>query len=82
LSASDFVYISRDHSIAIPDLANDASQIKTIFRVGHLLKKIFGKTKTYECDRFQIAKLETPRYAEAKEKIVTMRNYVIRRLSI
>jgi hypothetical protein len=82
LSASDFVDISRDYSIAIPDLGNDALEIKARLHVGHLLGKIFGDHNIYECDGFQVEKIETPRYGGAAEKTIIVKNYIVRRLLV
>ena len=72
LTASEFAFI--------PNLAEKATEMQTKLWVNHLLGKIFGEHNTYECVGFRIDKIETPRYAETKGKVVAMRNYVIERV--
>ena len=69
LTASEFAFISNDHAIPIPNLAEKATEIQTKLCVGHLLGKIFGEHNTYECVGFRIDKIETPRYAETKGRL-------------
>jgi hypothetical protein len=79
LSATDLLYISQDHSISIPGLAEDAHEVKSKIHIGHMLSKIFGEYNIYEGDGFVIRKTEKPRYETSSGKDITIKNYEIKR---
>ncbi len=80
LSASDLVDISHEHSIVIPGLAADASEMKAKLHVGGILGKIFNQEETCECDGFLVRKIETSKYNEASRRTIILKNYTIERM--
>jgi hypothetical protein len=82
LSATDLVAISRERSIYIPGLPNDADDDSAKLLLGRLLGRIFGENNSCECDGFLVMRIEKDQYDKKSRHTIKVRNYQIQRLPV
>jgi hypothetical protein len=77
LTATDIVELSHGHSLEIPGLAADATEQKTLLRVGAIMAKIFKESAVIDGDGFTIEKTTEKQYDEDTRHEFELKKYKI-----
>jgi hypothetical protein len=79
LTATDIVEISHSHSLEIPGLPTDATEQRTLMRVGTIMAKIFKQDDVANEDGFTIEKATETQYDETSRHEFELKRYTIRK---